>query len=250
VAQQILAAGPHAALTLGDNQYEEGAIEQYRDSYDVTWGPLKPITYPAPGNHEWLTSDAKGYRDYFDTGTPPEVDEQRGYYSFDIGVWHFISFDSDCSQVGGCAPGSDMYGWFRADLGAHDGHPTLVFWHHPRWSSGEHGSLSSPIGPMWDLMVADRDVQVALSGHDHDYERFAPMGSAGPEPGGVRQFVAGTGGKNHRCSVSRIAGSEAADCTSFGALRLTLHPDGSYDWYFTAAPETGSYTDQGSQARR
>ena len=249
VARQVAAAAPDAVLALGDNQYEDGTVEQYRDSYDLTWGPLKPITYPAPGNHEWL-SDAKGYRDYFDEGTPDEVDVDRGYYSVDLGAWHVVSLDSDCSKVGGCGAGSPMYEWLRGDLAAHDGRPTLVFWHHPRWSSGVHGSLAAPVGPLWEAVLADRDVQVLLSGHDHDYERFAPMGSSGPDAGGVRQFVLGTGGKNHTCPTSLVPGSEVADCSSFGALQITLHPDGSYDWLFTAAPGTGSFTDRGTQPRR
>ena len=250
VARQVLDGAPHAVLALGDLQYPEGSPDQFRRSYEVTWGPLKSMTYPTPGNHEWLTAGAEGYRDYFSSGTPPEVDEELGRYSFDLGAWHFLSFDSDCSKVGGCQPGSPEYEWLRADLAAHDGRPTVAFWHHPRWSSGPHGSLTTPIGALWELLVGDRDVQVALSGHDHHFERFAPMGSTGPAAGGLRQFVVGTGGKNHTCPSARAPGSEALDCTSFGALRLTLHPDGSYDWLFAAARGTGDFTDEGGQPRR
>jgi hypothetical protein len=251
VARQIAAADPDAVLPLGDNQYERGSLAAYRASYDATWGELKGISYPAPGNHEWLTRDAEGYREYFASGTPKEVDEVRGYYSFDLEGWHFVSLDSDCSKVGGCQKDSPMYTWLAEDLAVHAGRPTVVYWHHPRWSSGEHGSMDMT-EPLWELLLADRDVQILLSGHDHDYERFAPMGPTGPEPGGIRQFVAGTGGNNHTCAgpAGPIAGSEAFDCTVFGALQLTLHPDGSYDWFFTGAQGTGTYTDHGTQAHR
>ena len=101
---------------------------------------------------------------------------------------------------------------------------------------------------LWNLLVADTDVQVALTGHDHDYERFARMGTSGPDDAGLRQFVVGTGGRSHYCANRERAGQEVFDCSSFGVLELVLLPDGSYDWQFL--PATGSFTDSGSEPRR
>jgi hypothetical protein len=248
VAQVIQNANVDAVLTLGDNQYEQGSLAQYKGSYDITaWSALKAKTYPAPGNHEWLTGNAQGYKDYFASGTPPEVDEQRGYYSFNLGAWHLVSLDSDCGSVGGCGTASPMYRWLVADLAANNGKPTLLYWHHPRFTSGPHTDTTT-MSTIWDLAVADRDVQLVLTGHDHSYERFAPMGNTGPSPTGLRQFKAGTGGKNHTCPSTVHTGSEVRNCTSFGALKVTLIPDGGYTWQFL--PATGSFTDTGTQARR
>jgi hypothetical protein len=251
-ANTVGTVNPDAVLTLGDNQYEDGAEAKFKDSraYDGTWGRVKDKTYPAPGNHEWLTPNAAGYRAYFGpgTGTPTAVNVNRMYYSFDLGGWHFISLESDCSKVGGCAAGNPQTVWLDNDLAANDGEPTLVYYHHPRWSSGQHGN-SSQMVHFWDLFVADKDVQVVLSGHDHAYERFAPMGSTGPAAG-PRQFTNGAGGKNHTCLGTRKSGSEVFDCTTFGVLKLTLKSDGGYDWQFVAATGTGSFTDSGTQTRR
>jgi hypothetical protein len=61
---------------------------------------------------------------------------------------------------------------------------------------------------------------------------------------GIREFVIGTGGKNHRPFGQAEAASEVRDATAFGVLKLTLKPDG-YDWEFI--PEEGkSFTDSGS----
>ncbi len=70
-------------------------------------------------------------------------------------------------------------------------------------------------------------------GHDHNYERFAPQtpdGAADPTRG-IREFVVGTGDKNHRPFGSPKPNSELRDATAFGVLKLTLKPK-AYDWQF------------------
>jgi hypothetical protein len=91
------------------------------------------------------------------------------------------------------------------------------------------------------------NVDLALVGHDHTYQRFAPMDNAGQVNGtkGIREFVVGTGGASHY-ALSTIPGQEARNADTFGVLRLTLHA-GSYDWRFV--PEPGrTYSDSGSTA--
>lgn len=251
VGDTIVAANPAAVLPLGDIQYENGLLADFKAQYDPAWGRFKAITYPAIGNHEWNTANAQGFRDYFRTGVPSAVNVDRLYYSYNIGGWHFIAMDSDCSKVGGCNPGNPQYEWLKADLAASNGTPALVYWHHPRWTSADRGD-STNMTAVWNLLVADKDAQLVLSGHEHMFERFAPMGSTGPDAGGLREFVVGTGGKNHICpssSTPRHAGSEALNCNTYGPLLLTLRADG-YDWQFAPAAGTGSFTDSGTQPLR
>ncbi len=91
-------------------------------------------------------------------------------------------------------------------------------------------------------------IDVIIGGHDHDYERFAPQtpgGTADPVRG-IREFVVGTGGKNHRPFGSPKPNSELRDATAFGVLKLTLEPK-AYDWQFI--PEEGkTFTDSSSGA--
>src|SRR5947207_14326673 len=79
-----VALKPDAVLALGDNQYEDGRLEKYRAAYDPSWGRLKSVTYPTPGNHEYHISGAVDYFAYFGerAGEP-----KKGYYSFDLGEW-------------------------------------------------------------------------------------------------------------------------------------------------------------------
>jgi hypothetical protein len=100
--------------------------------------------------------------------------------------------------------------------------------------------------PIWtDLYNANADL--VLNGHVHNYERFAPQTPSGAKDDarGIVEIVSGTGGVSHYASGSPIANSLVQNDTSFGVLKLTLHP-GSYDWQFV--PATGSFSDSGSRA--
>lgn len=235
----LLGLGLTAVLPLGDNQYEDGAAAKYQASYDPSWGRLKAITRPVPGNHEYATPGAAAYFSYFGAAAG---DPSKGYYSYDLGSWHLIALNSNC--VGGCSAGSPQEQWLAADLAAHPGVCTLAYWHHPRFSSGVHGN-DATYDPFWqDLYAADADV--VLNGHDHIYERFAPQSpAAAPDPAhGIRQFTVGTGGKN-LTSISVVrANSEVRNASAFGVLEMTLHPTG-YSWRFLSA-SGGTVLDQGA----
>ena len=235
-------------LTLGDNQYNNASLYDFTNSYDPSWGRVKGITSPSVGNHEYLTVDAAGYFDYFGTAAG---DRTKGYYSFDVGNWHLIALNSNCAVLAdrfgdGCAEGTLQNDWLEDDLLTHQGTTcTLAYWHHPRFSSGGHGD-SVDVKPFWDDLYAG-GADVVLSGHSHNYERFAPMDPEGAADttSGIREFVVGTGGKSHVVTTTPPrATSEVLNFDTFGVLELTLHPD-SYDWNF-AAESGATFTDSGS----
>ena len=185
--------GLSAVLPLGDIQYENGELANFNAYYDPTWGRVKAITYPAPGNHEYNTPGAPGYYSYFSSRT-----SAPGYYSYDIGSWHLIALNSNCSAIGGCGTTSTETQWLRNDLAAHPNSCTLAYWHHPRFNSGaEHGS-DTAYQPFWQALY-DANADVVLVGHEHVYERFAPQTPTGAADAvrGIRQFTVGTGGKSH-----------------------------------------------------
>ncbi len=237
----VVGGGFDAVLVLGDNQYEDGALTRFQTSYDPTWGRVKNITHPVVGNHEYITPNAAGYYTYFGAAAG---DPTKGYYSFDLGAWHIIVLNSNCAEVGGCDLHSPQYQWLVQDLAAHPNDCTLAAWHHPRFSSGAHGD--DPItAEFWSALFNAR-ADVILVGHDHEYERFAPMNpSATPDwIGGLRQFVVGTGGKNLRPFTNLTRGLvERQNSTTHGVLELTLHPD-SYEWKFLSA-SSPTFTDTG-----
>jgi hypothetical protein len=236
-----------AVFTLGDNQYPTGLLADFQAYYGPTWGRELAITHPSAGNHEYDSPDATGYYAYFGAAAG---DPTKGYYSLDIGTWHVIVLNSNCSMidfgpaVDGCAKQSPQEVWLRNDLRTHHTTCSLALWHHPRFSSGPNGNTLA-VSAFWQDLYRGR-VDVALNGHDHLFERFAPQDPrAHADPlHGIRQFIVGTGGKSHDPIRTPQPNSEVRDNTSFGVLQLTLHPT-SFDWVFL--PEAGSsFTDSGS----
>jgi len=217
-----LARDPHAiVLALGDLTYPHGAAKEFTDCYAPTWGRFKDRTWPAPGNHEYYTPGAKPYFAWWGERAG------RGYYSIDLGTWHVVSLDSNLSGAAHAA----QLDWLRADLASHPARCTLAFWHHPLYSSGGHGSVPA-MRDAWQLLY-DAGAELVLSGHDHDYERFAPQDANGRlDPArGIRQFVVGTGGAYPTPFLLPVAHSEVRDSNRTGVLRLHLYA-GGYGWEF------------------
>ncbi len=219
---------PGTIAVLGDIAYENGTAEDFANCFDPSWGRFVPRIRAALGNHEYNTGTAAVAIDLF--GLPPQ-----GWYSYSIGAWHVVVLNSNCDKVGGCGVGSPQWRWLRADLAVHRNRCTLAYWHHPRYSSGPHGS-NAAYAPFWDLL-AHAGADVVLEGHDHDYERFAPVQ-------GIRSFVVGTGGRSLYPLLWPRPGSVVRNNDTFGVLKLTLRA-ASYDWRFL--PVQGStFTDAGT----
>ena len=245
----LLLSGVDDVLTLGDNQYNSATYSNFLASYDLSWGRVFAKTFPGIGNHEGTTSTSGvGYCKYFGAKAHCNSSGNEGgaaFYSTDIGGWHVVALNSNCAAAGGCDVGSPQYAWLQNDLAAHPATCTLAFWHHPRFSTGHDGS-NTFMQPIWKLLY-DNGGDLVLSGHSHDYERFAPIdgnGNVNPTDG-MREFVVGTGGAFFTGFGTTLApGSEVRNNKTFGVLKLTLRASG-YDWRFV--PESGSFTDSGSQ---
>ena len=242
-----------AVLALGDTQYETGASAAY-SAFDQSWGRVKSLIRPAVGNHESRDPGATGYYDYFDG--PGQTDgpagpRGEGWYSYDLGSWHLVVLNTECSYppdaptTVGCAAGSPQERWLQADLAAHPSQCTLAYFHHPLVSSGL-AAFNSAIQPLWrDLQAAH--VDAVLVGHDHAYERFAPLNADGAvDPvNGIRQFIVGTGGKNFNVQDFHRPGSELRQSSVYGVLEMQLGR-GFYRWQFV--PEAHRhFTDSGEQ---
>jgi hemolysin type calcium-binding protein len=244
----LLPPNASAVLALGDNQYCCGALAQFETSYGPSWGRAKAITHPVPGTREYATPDAAGYFDYFNgAGAAFGAAGQRGlgYYSFDVGSWHLIALNTNCSKVS-CAADSAQEKWLRADLAAHPSACTLAYSYLPRFSSGKPGGSLS-VKPLWTALY-QAGAEVVLSAHSKHYERFAPMAPSGRlDPAfGIRQFVVGTGGYQLGPLGAPKPRTEIRQNDTFGVLELTLGTAG-YAWRFIGEP--GSvFSDTGSGA--
>ena len=226
---------------LGDAVYPSGTAAEYRRCFDPAWGPLARRLRPAPGNHDYRTSGAAGYFDYFGRRAG-EVG--KGWYFYDLGPhWRAIVLNSECAAVGGCDRESPQGRWLRRTLAASGNRHVLAYWHAPLFSTGKHGP-NPVVKPLW-RQLRRAGAALVLGGHDHVYERFAPQDPDGRgDPDGIRQFTVGTGGYTlYGFRSDPDHNTQTRDNTSFGVLRLRLEPDG-YRWRFI--PATGAFTDRGS----
>lgn len=256
---RVVAVDPSWVIAVGDLAYPSGTASDFSTRYHPRWGggntpSFLSVTRPVPGNHEFDDpvngNGAEGYRGYFPDGVAPPSGPL--YYAWNEGDWHFVGLETDqctaaerCSGIGG---GSAQLAFLQADLQADPRTCEIVYGHHPRWSSpsgtgatARHGSQAH-LQPAWQIMV-DAGVDLYLAGHDHDYERFAPMDAAGAsDPMGTRQFVVGTGGAALYAFGPTILPTSQAHILDHGVLILTLGPT-SYSWTFT--DELGAVLDTG-----
>jgi 3',5'-cyclic AMP phosphodiesterase CpdA len=222
----LLDAIPGIVFTAGDNAYFQGSREEFARCYHPAWGRHRPRTRPSPGNHDYDMPGAAGYFEYFGEAAAPWA---PGYYSYDAGPWHVVSLNSNIPA----GEGSPQLEWLRADLAAHRSTCSLAYFHHPLFSSGQHGP-ELHVRALWTVLY-DQGVDVVVSGHDHIYERFAPQDPAGRPDGGrgIRQFIAGTGGAALTPVGAGRINSEAR-ASVWGVLKLTLRAT-SYEWEFVPA---------------
>jgi hypothetical protein len=172
-AKQATAMHPDAIALLGDEQYQVGKLSDFEQSFEQTWGGLKFLERPAPGNHEYYAyakhgdnepaQNGTGYFGYFNghdgAGTPNSAGQagtdtatEQGWYSYDLGKWHIVSlnaecdskpFGNDCSTTGNGLLAQETQ-WLAKDL--KDSHQpcTLAYWHQPTFSSSNPGDASTP----------------------------------------------------------------------------------------------------------
>jgi len=285
-AQQAYSMKPDLVAILGDEQYQVGKLSDFEQSYEQTWGGLKMLERPAPGNHEYYAYTKKGdneaaqngtgYFAYFnghDASGAPNAEGQagddtvtnQGWYSYDLGHWHIISlniecnsaaFNNDCSTTDGGVL-ADETSWLAQDLNDDHATCTLAYWHQPTFSSTASpftsDSQEGATADAWWKLLYQHHATLILNGHDHVYSRFAPMdpaGNADPRHG-IREFIVGTGGESLDTVLPNTPNLQAWADQYYGVMKLTLKPDG-YDWdYESALPSSpsvspASYSDSGS----
>lgn len=241
----LIASFPTATVFAdGDQTHANGSDADFMTVYNATWGQFRTRTIPVAGNHEYFSLRGLAYFNYWGNVAG---DPSKGYYSFNLGTWHIIVLNANCSWVP-CSNGSPQEKWLSSDLAANSSFCTLAFWHQPLYTSSSTITPTAAVQPFWtDLYSANADLIV--NAHAHSYERFAPQDAKGnlDTTRGIVEIVSGTGGASHFAFNSTpAANSLVRNSTAYGVLKLTLHST-SYDWEFV--PIAGqSFTDSGTQA--
>jgi len=228
----LLDSIPGTVFTLGDNAYVNGSYSDYLKCYDPSWGRHKARTKPIPGNHEYNTSGAAGYFQYFNN--------IPSYYAYTIGTWRIYALNSEIDS----SPSSPQVAWLEEDLAENPSQCVLAYWHTPRWSSGANNGSDPVTQTLWQILY-DAGAELVVNGHEHNYERFAEMDESGSEVSpGMRAIVVGTGGAGLYPFGTPLETSQVREDSSFGVLKLTLRAT-AYDWEFIPVG-TSTFTDSGS----
>jgi hypothetical protein len=213
---------PGPLFLAGDLGYMHGSFQNFMDCFDPAWGRFRSRWHPTPGNHEYETPNAGGYRQYFAEAATPQG---RTFYSVRAGDWLVLMIDSSLPT----RAGTEQYEFVRSTMQSARATCTMAVWHHPLFSSGPNGP-NSFMRDMW-LLLYNQDADVVIAGHDHLYERFGKQDVDGrSDARGVRQFIVGTGGANLYDFQRQEANSQSRHRVH-GVLRLTLLPT-SYQWSF------------------
>jgi acid phosphatase type 7 len=209
----------------------------------------------------------------------------EGWYSYNLGSWHLISLNIECStQPGGCSTAGPWFAaelaWLQKDLDENHAACTLAYWHQPTFSA-TNGITTEGIAAkaFWQLLY-EHNADLVLNGHDHLYAHYRPLNPSGNfDPHrGITEFIVGTGGETLDPVVTTTVTSGSGETnmedpsgnTNFnaqnlvaatgdywGVMALTLHPNG-YAWHYQSALQgpvnngqwpsvapTGTYTDNG-----
>lgn len=211
---------------IGDLAYQSGTKREFDLCWGGSWGDstkriMKEIR-PTPGNHEYVTAGAAPYFKYFGARAG---DPQKGYYAYDIGEWRAIVLNSEIlmNSLYSMEDRTAQEDWLRAEFKDHASKCRVAYLHRPLFSSGYHGPQTG-MHPLYSILF-EGGVELVLAGHDHSYERFAPMNPAGmvDTVGGMTQIVVGTGGAELRGFNTPLARNSAYTIQGhYGVLKLTL----------------------------
>jgi Calcineurin-like phosphoesterase len=220
----------------GDIAYLHGSAQDFARCFHPFWGRFNTRWYAVPGNHEYETSGAQPFFDYFGEAAG---EGGQGFFSFFAGDWLVLMLNSNISSARNSPQGE----FVRQQLESRRPRCSMAVWHHPLYSSGPNGPTTQ-MRDLWSALEAAGN-DLVVNAHDHLYERFGRQNAEGRlHLEGMRQFTVGTGG----AELYRFAGVSAnseSRLSTFGVLRLTLM-SGSYRWEFLSAPN-GTIEDSGTE---
>ncbi len=176
-----------------------------------------------------------------------------GWYSYNLGSWHLISLNIECStQPGGCSPTGAWLAaeleWLKKDLDENHAACTAAYWHQPLYSAADSLAPEGTASQAFWQLLYEHKADLVLNGHDHLYARYRPLDPSGnyDPKDGIREIIVGTGGETLDAVSSSATGDagaqfnaaniEASTGNYWGVMALTLDEHG-YKWDFESALE-------------
>jgi hypothetical protein len=176
-----------------------GSYAQYDPWFFDVYGPWlrsRPF-FPAIGNHDDEVQEARPYRDLF---VLPEHGAASGYgdhaerfYSFDYGPVHFVAIDTELAFRDPARRQAQL-AWLEQDLAATSMPWRVAYMHRSPYTAGEHHGSDLAVRQLISPILEKYGVQLALTAHEHTYERTIPLQEHSTIGGPVTYIVTGGGG--------------------------------------------------------
>ena len=231
--KNIIAQNPELVLALGDLSYDNGA-----KCWLKIIKPVAEKTKIAIGNHE--VESSKKLKDYMKA-----FNLEKQYYSFNYQNVHFLALSTEISYD----EGSKQYKFAEKDLEQYSNDKSIewivAFYHKQAYSSGgglpDEKDFRESYHPLFDKY----NVDLALQGHHHAYERFYPItfndkndnkpivsakdkvkgSNVFQNPDGTIFITVGTGGAESMTVSKGKPFSAAKEDGKFGILNISLKKD-------------------------
>ena len=231
--KNIIAQNPELVLALGDLSYDNGA-----KCWLKIIKPVAEKTKIAIGNHE--VESSKKLKDYMKA-----FNLEKQYYSFNYQNVHFLALSTETSYD----EGSKQYKFAEKDLEQYSNDKSIewivAFYHKQAYSSGgglpDEKDFRESYHPLFDKY----NVDLALQGHHHAYERFYPItfndkndnkptvsakdkvkgSNVFQNPDGTIFLTVGTGGAESMTVSKGKPFSAAKEDGKFGILNVSLEKD-------------------------
>ncbi|WP_307101759.1 CBM96 family carbohydrate-binding protein [Arthrobacter globiformis] len=250
----------HNFIGIGDFQYDKGTCSAL-PAWNSLWGGVKAKTFWTAGPGHDIQPGVNDDLDRFMNGecvsttksatstTLGRFQDALEWYATDQGNWHIV-FAPTAAWLYNATRAQAMTAEMDADMKAATtaGRHLAVVYHDPYFTSDTSAHTRFTQAKPWiDMFWANR-VKVLLSGSQHNYERTCPVNNADQcVTDGMQQFQVSTGGIGLRSFTSNPAYVQRKFSDTWGHLRMSLKPDGSYTWEFRPVLG-GMQTDSGSRA--
>lgn len=219
-------------VMLGDNVYDGGTPEDYRLKFEL---PYKPFLddevefYAVIGNHD-------------------DVNQPR-YPPFHMGGERYYTFEPDAPLLADVLRTRVRFfmldtenldrtqlRWLDRELGRSDATWKIPVFHRPIYTSGRYGSPARIFRSSLEPVFIKHGVRVALSGHEHFYERTHPQN-------GITYFVSGAAGSLRFNDLRRSTITAKGFDTDYSFMLFEIAGD---ELFYQSISRTGHSVDEGS----
>jgi predicted phosphodiesterase len=185
LAELMIEQRPDLVIHAGDLVYPTGAPEDYSDNFFRAYaGLVCSVPFmPSLGNHDCVTDKGRPLLDLFDLprNGPEGIEAERNYW-FDFGDARFVALDSNrtAKEAGGVITVKQMKTviapWLRSVLCGCGARWRFVYFHHPFYTGSTHPAQGGAyMKEAYVEVFEDCGVDVVFCGHNHLYERTAPI---------------------------------------------------------------------------